>query len=44
MCILRFKEGFENNNSDEIVAKRAAAIIDIARIVKAIDAGNMVKP
>jgi len=44
MCFKVWEWGFESNNSNEMVARRVVAIIDIACMVRAIDVGKMVKP
>jgi hypothetical protein len=43
VCFKVWEGGFENNNSNEMVARGVVATTNIARTVRAVDAGKMVK-
>jgi len=43
MCFRVWERGFENNNSNEIVAKKVVTTTDMTRTFKANDARKMVK-
>ncbi len=44
MCFKVWEGGFENNNSNEMVARGVVATTDITCIVRVVDARKMVKP
>jgi hypothetical protein len=44
VCFKVWEGGFENNNSNEMVAKGVVATTTIACIVRGVDAGKIMKP
>ncbi len=43
MCSKVLRGGFENNNSNEMMARGVVGTTDITRTIKVIDVGKMVK-
>jgi hypothetical protein len=43
VCFRVWERAFENSNCNEMVAKGVVATTNVARIVKAVDVGKMVK-